>query len=142
MASQWYDGYYYYDMLPLYYNGSPLGLEVTPGNFDWVVGQQIEQNPALNYDLFGLTIIDVKAYKEIEFRNLADEWYRKNVRTFEGEVIALKRAAGTALNATETATRDKILANYNALSTSITTLRSSGADWRGIIAMQWTPPNV
>lgn len=142
MASQWTDGYYFYDMLQLRYNGNLYGVEVTPGSFDNTVDQIMASNPNLNRNLFTIDLAEMKAFKETEYRNNADDWYRKNVRSFEGAVIALKRAANTALNAGETSTRDKMLANYTALSTSITNLRASNATWRTIMETPWTPPNV
>lgn len=142
MAGQWTDGYYLYDMLQLRYNGLLYGVEVTPGSFDNTVDQIMASNPQLDRNLFTIDIAEVKAFKEVEYRNNADDWYRKNVRTFEGAVIAYKRAANTALNATEGTTRDKMLANYTALSTSITNLRASNAGWRTILDTPWTPPNV
>lgn len=142
MAQQWTDGYYFYDMLALRYNGALYGVEVTPGTFDSTVDAIMAQNPQLNRNLFTVDVAEVKAFKEVEYRNNADDWYRKNVRGFEGAVIALKRAANTTLNATETSTRDKMLANYTALSTSITNLRASTSSWRTIMDTPWTPPNV
>lgn len=142
MASQWTDGYYFYDMLQLRYNGTLYGVEVTPGNFDNAVDSIMQSDPSLNRSLFTIDLVEIKAFKEIEYRNNADEWYRKNVRSFEGAVIALKRAANTALNTAEASTRDKMLANYTALTTAITNLRASNAGWRTIMDTPWTPPSI
>lgn len=142
MPEQWTDGYYLYDMMQLRYNGQIYGQEVTPGNFDYHVDRIMEAHPELNRNLFSIDVAEVKAFKEGEYRNNADEWYRRNVRAFEGAVIAIKRAANTQLSAGETTTRDKMLANYSALTTSITNLRASTSDWRTIMNTPWTPPSI
>lgn len=135
------DGYYTYWSIPLLYNGAPLGRYVHPYNFDYVVEQDARDNNR-NPANYSFAVADIKDFKEGEYRNNADEWYRRNVRAFEGAVIAIKRAANTQLSAGETTTRDKMLANYSALSTSITNLRASNAGWRTILETPWTPPSI
>jgi hypothetical protein len=144
MPQQWSDGYYYYNMMPVQYDGAPYlqngeVVEVTPGSFDDTVRTLVRDNPELNAQLFSLSVADIKAYKEAEFRNMADEWMRVNIRCFEASVVAFKK---TGLTAPEIVVRDKLLANYNALVTAVTSVRTSNADWLTILQMQWTPPSI
>lgn len=141
MTEPMYDGYYTYWSIPLYYNGQVLTRYAHPYNFDYVVAQDARDSNR-NVANYSFAVADIKAFKENEYRNNADQWFRENVRAFEGVVITHKRATNTALNAAETAARDKMLANYNAVTTAITNLRASNAAWRTILETPWTPPSI
>lgn len=70
---------------------------------------------------------DAKDEKEAELRDAANNWYRQNVRGFEGAIVVGKYGRGglTALSAEERTVFDSMNANYTKLKSLVASVRSA-----------------
>lgn len=128
-------------MLTVLYKGSYFGTIEAVRDFEGYVDSVMSMNPEINRADFSMVLAEVKAYKENELRDRADEWYRNNIRAFEGAIVGLKTGRRNA-TPEETAVADKMLANYERVRTLVGQVRAitDPARWRDVLAVNWSDP--
>lgn len=127
------------DTVRLYINGTYYTEIGNPYDLDswWAANTESLGNTPLSALSFDLG--EVKAWKEVEIRDIADAEYKMYVRSLEADVTIIKISLNRVLNAEEQGVRDEMQARYQKLKQTVVQVRGA-ADWRTCLAITYVYP--